>query len=703
MQSSVDVLAKLLATENINIIRTNSHTASFDIKNRVLNLPKWKEMSTTVEEMLILHEVGHALYTSNDGYVKGLENLKRVISGYANVIEDVRIERKIKELYPGCRRSFFLGYKELNDRDFFNVRGKDLKDYILIDRINLYYKVGFNCGVSFSEEERKFLLRIERCETEREVIQLAQEIYEFSKKEAEENSKKLKSIFGEEVEEDEYDPLDDEDEFGFSSDYSEDEEDEEVESQKTSSLQGEAESTEDDDSSLESKTYNAVKEKLESLSDEDSRVVYVAPEFWTKRGDGSKIVVPYKVILEEIEDWYKSHELQVSPSSAAESSSKVVSYLIKEFEMKKAATAYKYAKTSKLGQLDVKKLYAYKLKDDIFRQITKTQDGKKHGMVFLLDWSGSMQNYIQETIDQVVNLSLFCHRAQIPFRVFAFTDRFHADSTNTSSMERCKNYTYNYSLAKYNHEGIGSETSFSLMELFSNKMSKTEIANMIKYLSCLRFLPPSMQLGGTPLNDSLVFMADYIGKFKIENSVEKMSFITLTDGESSPLNSGYNSDLTRGKTWSRTNNKLINTRAYLRDPLTKKEYSISKDSTEQTAALMSLIKDRYNCTNLSFFVVKNSYREILRFCNSNYTNYINDTISNIRISIKSNGYSILKNIPGRDEFYVIDSKNLNVEDGSIDNLDSNSNSRQIARSFSKMMNTRKTSRVVLNNFITQVA
>ena len=42
-------------------------------------------------------------------------------------------------------------------------------------------------------------------------------------------------------------------------------------------------------------------------------------------------------------------------------------------------------------------------------------------------------------------------------------------------------------------------------------------------------------LSGTPLNEALLVMSKYVGKFIKTNNVEKMVFITLTDGEGNPL------------------------------------------------------------------------------------------------------------------------------------------------------------------------
>ena len=96
-----DLSARLLATENLSVIRARTRTASFDIKSRVLTLPMWKEMTPEIEDMLIGHEVGHALYTGEE-YIKPIQE-NRKLMGYMNIIEDVRIEKLIKRKYPGLQ------------------------------------------------------------------------------------------------------------------------------------------------------------------------------------------------------------------------------------------------------------------------------------------------------------------------------------------------------------------------------------------------------------------------------------------------------------------------------------------------------------------------------------------------------------------------------------------------------------------------
>ena len=62
MNNSKDVLAKLLSTEDVNVVRAEVPTASFDVKNRVLTLPTFVNVDESVENLMIGHEVGHAVW-----------------------------------------------------------------------------------------------------------------------------------------------------------------------------------------------------------------------------------------------------------------------------------------------------------------------------------------------------------------------------------------------------------------------------------------------------------------------------------------------------------------------------------------------------------------------------------------------------------------------------------------------------------------
>ena len=59
-------LAKLLATEDLIVEHKQVETAQFNVHTRVLILPLWEKASNVVYDMLVGHEVGHALFTPDE-------------------------------------------------------------------------------------------------------------------------------------------------------------------------------------------------------------------------------------------------------------------------------------------------------------------------------------------------------------------------------------------------------------------------------------------------------------------------------------------------------------------------------------------------------------------------------------------------------------------------------------------------------------
>ena len=171
------ILAKLLATEDITVEHQQVGTAAFDVKNRKLILPMWGEMSDPLYDLLIGHEVGHARYTPPQGWHDAvLEDMNK--KAFYNILEDVRIEKKVKKKYPGLVKSFYQGYRELFEKDFFGVKDRDYNNLTFIDRINLHYKIGAFLNVQFSDTEKEILARLDAAETWEEIKTLAEELYQ---------------------------------------------------------------------------------------------------------------------------------------------------------------------------------------------------------------------------------------------------------------------------------------------------------------------------------------------------------------------------------------------------------------------------------------------------------------------------------------------------------------------------------------------
>ena len=101
-------LAKLLATEDLIVEHKKVETAYFNVATRVLTLPLWDKASGVVYDMLVGHEVGHALYTPDEEWWKRY----KVPPSFVNIIEDVRIEVTDEEM--SLKIKFGFSQKQLS-------------------------------------------------------------------------------------------------------------------------------------------------------------------------------------------------------------------------------------------------------------------------------------------------------------------------------------------------------------------------------------------------------------------------------------------------------------------------------------------------------------------------------------------------------------------------------------------------------------
>ena len=218
---------------------------------------------------------------------------------------------------------------------------------------------------------------------------------------------------------------------------------------------------------------------------------------------------------------------------------KEVNYLVKEFECRKAASSYARATTSRTGILDTTKLHSYRYNEDLFKKVTTLADGKSHGLIFILDWSGSMGHVMMDTVKQLYNLLWFCRKVNIPFEVYAFTNEYPRQDMERPSYEK--------------KEGMALiENTFSLMNILTSKVRNKEMEIQMKNIFRIacgfnnsRYgrgnnwtqytIPLGMNLSGTPLNETLIALHQIIPQFQNQNKLEKVQCVILTDGEAAPL------------------------------------------------------------------------------------------------------------------------------------------------------------------------
>jgi hypothetical protein len=743
-----DISTRLLAQENLLINRAPVQTASFDVKSRILTLPMWKNMTPVIEEMLKAHEVGHALYTNENLFTEfQSNNPKNVPFGYLNVLEDVRIEKLMKRKYPGLRKTFTAGYSELNERNFFAIKNRNISDLLLIDRINLWYKVGFKSGVKFTVSEKYLVDKIDKLESVNDVIALATSIYDFVKRENDrkraerENDVEYKKLKVEQ-EQDDLEDLEsellhdsemfDDDDWASDADFSDpeknesdDEEDKDKLTVKGNGGISEANETPEEFEDLESQTANAFARALAESADTSTEYVYVnLPSF----KNCSTIKIDYKTVLRETTEILE--HIRTEPNSYGErdpnidkvydryesfknDTSRIVNYLIKEFEMKKAASDYKRQSVAKTGVLDTRKLASYKIREDLFKQITVTKDGFKHGMVFTIDWSGSMSDYLEETVKQLISLVTFCYRAKIPFEVYAFSDNCNSNDIVMLQKEREEDAL----LRQANTVYLGNH--FKMIELFNSKATLSEFQRMCRNLYVMSCgyrsdrrpdrYGEKYQLNGTPLNEAIAWLYDYLGEFKTRHQIEKLTMIKLTDGDGGGVHRYIKEDGTlqyvSGTEYRVINGKHVRIKqvGFILDKYTKKTYAF--EGYQFTNSVCKMIQDRHDAAVVGYHVIGRGRRELMYTVDRYGVARNNIEQQDLAIKIRK-GFNdemfFPVNLDGHDELFLLPNT-IKVDNTELEEDMSKLTSNQIARKFGKYLGAKKTSRVLLNRFVAAVA
>jgi len=586
-------LAKLLASENITVEHRKVETAYFDVKNRILCLPMWKDMSEDVYDMLLVHETGHALHTPMGAWESAIKDHANPskFKGFVNVCEDARVDKKQKRKYPGARRSYAGAYKALREVDFFGLGDRDPNSMGLIDRINLFHK-GFSDVVKFSDEEMPFVDAVADAESFEAALAAAESIYDLMDAEAETDSdhpsEPERYEDGESGESEapsgENDDSPNADTDGESASGDSDSGDDSSASGESDESDGdsgdEASSGGSDEDSPESSdspepngesrpSRNAgvgndgpvsetAKAEAESLSDMVDKNADKVPVYTSFASDKAwildNLIIDSEHIAESIWEENRPGALsgdregirRIADDRHADFMSKnksVVSYLAKEFEMRKAASARLGARTTRSGSLDVNRLHRYKWADDVFKRAIELPKGKNHGLVMYVDWSGSMGHVINDTIDQIKVMALFCKRVGIPFEVYAFTDGAHAApclGADPNNQYDTLPPLFDLSECKPGDWVISNDRPFWLLNLLSSSVRQSKFNDQLKALGVLQMsfgwensarAPGWLSLSGTPLNSALMSVSPVVNAFRAKYGLEIVHTIFLTDGE----------------------------------------------------------------------------------------------------------------------------------------------------------------------------
>ena len=748
-------LAKLLATENITVTHQKGiKTAYFDVKNRVLGLPVWKDKGKVVYDMLVGHEVSHALYTPQDGFEKFLEKEDRKYFDILNIIEDIRIERLIKNKYAGMPRIFKGAYKELVDNDFFGVKDKDISKLGFLDRLNLRGKIGEVVDIPLNDDEEKLYQECYKAQTFEDVIELYHKVKKFAEEEAEakkqleeENNQPEETSNdeeGEQIEAPSNSSEDNGDDFSNSSipEDTSNEVDDGTESHSISSSvtdeemekaldefleqrKNEPQETSDDDDKeklgqddaggksdsmgedviIEPETLKSLEENLVEEVEEDHHYgTQIA--LWPTKQTVDKHIIGYKKVMEARgtleslfpDDYYNAEERAKCVSRVTEKAvefkkktNKKVGVLVREFERRKAAYQYSRAQESRRGTLDVNKLHKYKYDDQIFESVMSLADAKSHGMIFFIDYSGSMSGVLKDVLEHTLNLVHFCKKVGIPFKVYSFTSNYSLDDENTDQSD-----------AEFGLYDL------VLAELFSSEMSTKEYNEAFQMVSCqiinsndYRFSQQGISkfehLGGTPLDATLIAAHKIVDDFRKKNPVQKLNVIVLTDGESQGCAPNI----------SRFSRSLVTN-------VGGKQREIT--GYRATTQFLEILKDVKNVNTIGFFL-PNSKREgnqhlnkMARHCTNDDHSMAYEIAGNNMKKYRKDNYFHAANCFGYNSYFLL-SSDVEIEDTEFDFngsegkalSDNRGEQAKLARQFAKHNVSNRTNRIIMTKFAEIIA
>jgi hypothetical protein len=749
LDNTKSTLGKLLATENIRIEHRQVQGPSFDVQNRVLVLPIWKEVDADLYDLMIGHEVGHALYTPTDGWIERVKELGENFKGVLNIVEDARIEKFMKRKFPGLRKPMYNGYTQLLERGFFGVELDDMKHLPFLDRVNVHFKLGPRANIQFTESEQLLVTRIENTESWDEVMMLSEELFK---------------IAGDEFKNLSNDIVNSIDELANAIENMK-----EGESEYTGSAEdtGSAEfgkSLQDVLKELRAAGKHEAADKLERMASKqkyrqamidwaesqemgsitndsleknqvnliDTEAYPITYTFWPTL-DHKKFVIPAKIVHaildNEINSYISAEKLETLYYNFMSTNRGYISYLVKEFELKRNAKQLAKTRISKTGKLDVNKVWRYKLSEDLFLQSAEVPNGKNHGMLMIVDLSSSMQNNMAGTIEQIVNLAMFCRRVNIPFDVYGFSDtNGHFDYAMAENRYVSKEVIEEKIIPNDTRQGslLIANTNFRLRQLLHYKMGAAEFNKSVKNLLYVAnafkssgnyyyysstpsaIVPPSMYLGGTPLNEAVLVLRSLAEQFKKNTKVEVLNTILLTDGDGS-----YGLNYVNGNETSNVRSSYggYTGRIVVEDRASKKQVMVSNHGHNITLSLLELYRQTTGSRVIGFYLMSgssNRYRQIIYTTMQQNTNEFNSEGFDRQYAAEftKHKYFGLK-LPGYDVYYMVPGEELEVDAVDMNKVLKGYKNVQtkgsLLKAFKKMQNSKMISRVFLNKFIEHVA
>ncbi len=644
-----------------------------------------------------------------------------------------------------------------------------------LDRLNLFSKSQWTATwIRFTAQEELLVKEVQAAETWDDVLRITNKIYQYSKEEQHEMALEYHDELmrqmaddADEYGEEEYgDDVDDEfdDEYGFGQGDGDEFEEGETQSQRSQSSDEEAgeENLEGGQFINHDKTshpgdkdqfdptcqtdQNYRRNESQLLDDKCKEFVYVD----IPKPKLQNIITPAKRVQELMTKGYKQFiNEKVIPAEKPmqllnefkRRNERYVSLLAKEFEMRKAAKSYSKSKLSDTGDIDINKLSSYKFDDNIFRKVMMTPKGKNHGLVLLLDRSGSMSRNMTGSIEQILVLSMFCRKVNIPFVVYGFTESSHVHAIDLGIDPNDREFKVEYVHTEKHkcfsdNAGEMKFDNVHLREYLNSKMSNAEFTGALKNMCLLmegykedrRYSPrpESEQLNNTPMTQAIVATAEIMANFKRNHNLDICSLVVVHDGDADSLGNYWSEEEVIDNATNQPKMKKVpryynsSDRVYIiRDRQNKFEAKMTLNFSEDIPInILKWFNKTTGARVFGFFIAegRSEAKHIARnkYLYENGKNYwvmgaeigreaAEELVKKTLKQFKDEKFLTSK-LPGYENFFFISGgQELTTDDENGIEVEGKFSARKLATAFAKYNKKRAVNRVLVSRFIQGIA
>lgn len=379
-----------------------------------------------------------------------------------------------------------------------------------------------------------------------------------------------------------------------------------------------------------------------------------------------------------------------------------ITHLVREFEMRRNAEQFARSLESKTGALNLNKMHQYKFSDDLFKRITIVSKGKNHGMLMFIDASGSMAGIIGHVIEQAAVMASFCRRVNIPFKVVTFTTAYNKNRLSDRFGFTFETYV-DLNKSDPNISRIKFDDQLFALELLSDTMSLTKF-NAALYCIVNEFstllMDGIVQMGGTPLDDIILALPQFVNNFRQNNAVEKVVAMYLTDGD------GYGHIQYATGVYPNASRNIL----FVKSPFSSKIYEVeservrwssSKTFTPKcyTKTVLKMVKDTTGAELIGYHVASGRTASKLL---QEYKTYCTQDVEQMKTEFRRNLFMSIDNF-GYDEYFIMWDKVFRNRDLTLDGVTKRTSVKGMATAFTDMQNSKMVNRVFLTKFATAIS